>query len=630
MRIPLANSVFETAERDYVNECLETGWISSTGRFVRRFEELFSQKLGPGQALSMSNGTVAIHLALEAAGVAPGDEVIVPNLTFAASVSPIHHLRAVPVLAPTARDSWNMDPDAVEGLITERTRAIVVVHLYGVPADLGRIMPLAKRHGLLVIEDCAEAMGASVGGRHVGTYGDAGAFSFFGNKILTTGEGGMCLSSRPEVVDRMRLLRGHGMREGERYWHRAIGYNCRMTNLQAAIGLGQLERLDTLLAARNRIHAVYEEAFLGKEYFFRTTVPEGAAPVVWLESRVLAPEKSLERDRLIEDLASEGVETRPFFHPMGSLPAYRRFGEADRHSSFFSGHGFNLPTWVGLKDSEVREIARLTCRHIERQFRGHTGVTLAPRTPPGGEERPEVSVILPTYNERGNAVRIIERLQRQMASTGKDHEIIVMDDCSADGTVAEIRERFPDDPRIRITVREGKPRGLAASIREGLDAARGDTVIVMDSDFNHDPDITGAMVRMSGFYDLVSGSRFTTGGGMQSPMRWWCSLAFNLWLRIFLMLPTQDNLAGFFCISRKKLLELDLPFIFRGYGDYFLRLLYLSRLRGYSILEIPVWYRDRDYGVSKTPLFKTLMRYTMEAFRLRIYAWGRGRGEGGT
>jgi dolichol-phosphate mannosyltransferase len=230
----------------------------------------------------------------------------------------------------------------------------------------------------------------------------------------------------------------------------------------------------------------------------------------------------------------------------------------------------------------------------------------------------DVSIILPTFNEEGNIARIIKCLCEQMIGIQKKFEILVMDDNSVDGTVSEVNAAFENDERVKVIVREPQKRGLAFAIREGIEKSKGEYILVMDTDFNHDPEVTGKMVSISKYYDIVSGSRFTTGGGMDSSFRWWCSLMFNLWVRVLLALPTQDNLAGFYCIKKEKLEELDYDKIFRNYGDYFFRMLFLARNNQFTILEIPVWYRNRSHGVSKTPFLKTLLLYTSESLKLRI------------
>jgi len=623
IRIPVANPAVGPRETAYVLDCLETNWISSAGKYLGAFEKAFAERLGGGHAVAVGNGTVAIDLALAALGIGAGDEVIVPGFTFAGSVSPILRRGAVPILAPTARDLWNVDDEAIPALITPRTKAIIAVHLYGVPCEIARIAALCREHGLHLIEDCAESLGARLDGKFVGHFGDVATFSFFGNKVLTTGEGGMCLCRDAALAERVVLFRDHGMEPHLRYWHKVAGYNGRMTNLQAAVGLGQLESLDAILTRREEIHGLYQERLAGQPYLFPVTFPVGSQPVTWLESPVLAPGGGLDRDALARALRLLGIDSRPFFFPLNRTPAYSRFGRDDPHGDFFASHGLNLPTYPAMTDDEVREVADAFHRIAGEQWeKGARGTTVTLRVPDdtAGLVAPQVSIILPTYNEEGNAHRIVAELRTQMIHIGHSFEILIMDDNSVDRTVAEIDERFRHDPRVRPIVRTGN-RGLALSIRDGIGRARGEFVLVMDSDFNHDPAVTGQMASMAHYYDIVSGSRFTTGGGMQSKARWFFSLLFNLWIRLLLFLPTQDNLAGFYCIRRKKLEELDLDDIFRNYGDYFFRLLHQAQARKFSILEIPVWYRDRDYGVSKTPFVRTLLLYTREAIRLRLRAW---------
>lgn len=230
----------------------------------------------------------------------------------------------------------------------------------------------------------------------------------------------------------------------------------------------------------------------------------------------------------------------------------------------------------------------------------------------------DVSIVLPTYNEEGNIARIIKVLCDQMKSIDKKFEILIMDDNSSDGTIAEINSEFKKNDSIKVYLRKPSEKGLANSIKEGIQRSNGDLILVMDTDFNHDPAITGKMVNIAQYYDIVSGSRFTTGGGMDSSFRWWCSLMFNLWIRVLLSLPTQDNLAGFYCIHKNKLEQLDLDAIFKNYGDYFFRMLFQIKQLNFSILEIPVWYRNRSHGVSKTPFIGTLILYTKESLKLRF------------
>jgi len=617
IRFPVANPVLGPKEREYVRDAVDSNWVSSTGPFIDRFEKSFGETFGPGHAVAVSNGTIAIDLALEAVGVGPGDEVIVPNFTFVGSVSPIYRLHAIPVLAPTQEGGWNVDVKALEKLITAKTKAIVAVHLYGVPCDIRGIMSLAKRHGLKVIEDAAEALGAKVDGQMVGTFGDVGCFSFFGNKVLTTGEGGMCLARNEELASLIRLYRDHGMTRDKRYWHRVIGYNGRMTNLQAAVGLGQCESIHSIIEERKRIEKSYHGHFDVTPYFRKFESPEGVEPVCWLMSPVLEGDCNLDRDEILKDLRREGIDSRPFFYPCSQMPAFARFGLGDARSDDISAHGFNLPTYPALKDEEVSEISGVLLDILGRHY-DPEGKTRLPTLPEKeADAHVDVSVILPTLNEGEKVVEIITSLRQQMVSVSKEYEIIVMDDESTDNSMEEVQMAFSRDARVSVNIRKDRPSGLAFSIRDGIEMAKGDYILVMDCNFNHDPTVTGAMSRFTEHYDMVSGSRFTTGGGMASRWRWWISLFFNLFVRMILLLPTQDNLSGFFCIRRKTLLELDLGFIFQNSGDYFFRLIHEMNRREASILEIPVVYRERLIGSSKTSFLGTFWLYLKEVVKLK-------------
>ncbi len=365
-RFPVARPVFRGREREYVMDCLESGWVSSAGRYLMRFEESFARRHGGGYTVCVANGTVALDLALKALGIGPGDEVIVPNLTFAGSVSPIVRLHARPVLAPCSPGIWNLDANALEGLASPRTKAILVVHLYGVPCDMEAVMNFATERKLPVIEDCAEALCAEAGGKPVGTLGTVGCFSFYGNKVLTTGEGGMCWTRDSELAGRIRLYRDHGKLQREDYFHPVAGYNGRMTNMQAALGYGQFERLDEMLAARERVHASYARSFDATPYFQKPEVPPRTRPVTWLETRVLASNLKIERNEIVTALRAESIECRPFFYPVSDLPPYAAFGKATERDRYFSSRGFNLPTYESLSEEDAVFIASRVLHHIER------------------------------------------------------------------------------------------------------------------------------------------------------------------------------------------------------------------------------------------------------------------------
>jgi perosamine synthetase len=345
-------------EKAYVADCLESTWVSSTGRYIERFEAAFAEFCGIRHAMSCSNGTVALHLALLALDVGPGDEVIVPTLTFVATANAVRYCGARPVFVDAEPESWNLDPAAVEERITPRTKGIIVVHLFGHPVDMAAIRSIADRHGLFVVEDAAQAHGAECQGRRVGSFGDVATFSFFGNKIITTGEGGMVVTNRSDIADRVRLLKSHGMDPNRRYWFPVIGYNYRMTNVAAAIGLAQLEKVAWHLHRRAEVAKWYrEELRLARGLTWQIEQP-WARHVWWMFSVVLDEDVPVERDRVMAELRMRNIETRPIVIPIHSLPPYRGiagsgvFPVAER----LARRGINLPTWAKLSRDDVRYV----------------------------------------------------------------------------------------------------------------------------------------------------------------------------------------------------------------------------------------------------------------------------------
>lgn len=355
-RIHVAAPSMTGNERAYVLDCLDTNWISSNGKYIQMFEAAFAEFVGTKYAIATNNGTTALHLALTALGMGPGDEVIVPTVTYIASANAVRYCGATPVLADVTESTLCIDPDVIEALITERTKAIMPVHLYGQPASMGPITALAARYGLHVVEDAAEAHGAGVDGRSVGTLGDCGVFSFFGNKILTTGEGGMVTTDDPDLAQRLRLFRGQGMSPDRRYWFEVVGYNYRMTNIQAAIGLGQIEHVDRIIAARDDLGRRYDAALAPLDDVLRRPLTEaGTRPVVWMYTVFLRSGGEAERDHVMAVLDEAGIETRPVFYPMHILPPYaedRGFPVADT----WAGRGINLPTHLEITDDDVARI----------------------------------------------------------------------------------------------------------------------------------------------------------------------------------------------------------------------------------------------------------------------------------
>lgn len=361
--IPVSAPTLVGNESRYVMDCLQSTWISSTGKYIDQFEEAFAEFCGVRHAISCSNGTTSLHLALLALGLQPGDEVIVPTLTFVASANAVVYCGGTPVLVDVEPGTWNIDPAQIEARITSRTRGIIAVHLAGHPADMEAIQAIARRHNLFVLEDAAQAHGAEVSGRRVGSIGEIGSFSFFGNKIISTGEGGMLTTNDDALARKVRLLKNHGMDPQRRYWHPVVGYNYRMTNIQAAIGLAQVERIDWHLERRKEVAGWYREALEGVEGLTWQDEKPWARHVWWMFTVLVGEEFGLSRDALSERFRAIGVETRRVVYPMHQLPPYQANGAgstfpvADR----ISERGLHLPSWAGVTRQDVRKICDVLC-----------------------------------------------------------------------------------------------------------------------------------------------------------------------------------------------------------------------------------------------------------------------------
>ena len=363
LRIPIYQPDLGGKEKAYVNQCLDSTWISSKGEFIERFQAGFASYIGAPHALAASNGTVALHLALATLGLGAGDEVIVPSLTYFAPVNAIRYVGATPVFADAAPVTWQVSVADVAARITPRTRAIIAVHLYGQACDMLALAALANAHGLLLIEDCAEALGTRIGGRHVGSFGDIATFSFFGNKTITTGEGGMVVA-RGAAHQKLALkLRGQGLADDREYWHDVVGFNFRMTNICAAIGLAQLERADEFLAQKRALAEAYARQLQGLPLELHAEVA-GTTHSFWMCS--LLTEQPSQRDPLRRALRDHGIETRPVFHPVHTMPMYAQ-GQAGLAVSVDLGaRGINLPSWPGLGEAGVQTV----CTAIRAHFQG--------------------------------------------------------------------------------------------------------------------------------------------------------------------------------------------------------------------------------------------------------------------
>ncbi|HLZ30438.1 MAG TPA: DegT/DnrJ/EryC1/StrS family aminotransferase [Chloroflexota bacterium] len=366
--IPVAEPILGQREREYVLECLDTGWISGSGRFVDEFEREFARFCGVRHAISVANGTVALHVVLVALGIGPGDEVIVPDFTYIASANAVTYCGARVVLADVTPDTWCLDLKDAARKVTPATRAVIAVHMYGHPVDMDRLDELAVRHKLHVVEDAAEAHGAEYKSRRVGGLGGVGTFSFYGNKIITTGEGGMITTNSDDLAARIRMLKGQGMDPKRRYWFPVVGFNYRMTNVQAAIGLAQLERVDWFIARRREVAAAYRHHLTGAGLVLPHQ-EEWARSVFWLYG-VCVPE-GVDRDLVMHDMALAGIETRPFFVPMHASPPYLETdGDVDYPVSAALGRsGVSLPSSATLTDEHVGIISRVLRESVARQLK---------------------------------------------------------------------------------------------------------------------------------------------------------------------------------------------------------------------------------------------------------------------
>lgn len=357
--IPVASAVLNGNEKKYVMDCLDTSWISSNGKYIEEFESQFSQMCKVQHAISCSNGTVALHLALLAHNIGPNDEIIIPTLTYIATANSVHYCGARPVFVDSDSETWNINPHLIEERITPNTKGIVVVHLYGHPVDMDPILKIAKKHDLFVIEDAAEAHGALYKNKIVGSLGDCGTFSFYGNKIITTGEGGMVVTNNRNLANTIRTLKGQGVDPNRRYWHPIIGYNYRMTNIEAAIGLGQLEKIDWHLQRRREVAEVYNK-YLKKlqDYIQLPIEKKWAKHAFWMYSILLKDNVKISRDEFMSLLQQGGIETRPVFYPMHILPPYKELEPHYPIAEKIAARGLNLPTHGNLTEKDIIFIAK--------------------------------------------------------------------------------------------------------------------------------------------------------------------------------------------------------------------------------------------------------------------------------
>jgi perosamine synthetase len=361
--IPVNRPLFDGNERKYLNECIETGWISSEGPFVNEFEVRFAKLMGCTHGIAVCNGSVALEVALAALRIGPDDEVILPTFTIISCASAIVRAGATPVVDDCQPDTWNLDPDLIASKITSRTKAIMVVHIYGLPVDMDPVIDLARRHGLFVIEDAAEQHGQTYKGRKVGSLGDVATVSFYPNKPVTTGEGGMVLTNDETLARRARSLRNLCFDRERRFIHDELGWNFRMSNLQAAVGVAQLERIDTILAKKRLIGAWYQQRLRGRlDLQLPLERTNYADNNYWVFGVVLNERNSCDAVVAMTRLKSKGIETRHFFWPIHEQPVFRNRGwfrnERCPNAEGIARRGFYLPSGIGLNEDEVDSSVR--------------------------------------------------------------------------------------------------------------------------------------------------------------------------------------------------------------------------------------------------------------------------------
>lgn len=361
MKIPLAQPDLSELEKEYVLDAVQSTWISSTGKYVTQFEEKFAEICGTRTSIAVCNGTVALHLALMALDVRPGDEVLVPSLTYIATANAVRYVGAEPVFVDVDANTWCLDPTLLEDKITRRTKGIIAVHLYGHPADMDAINYLAGVHGLWVVEDAAESHTALYKGRPTGSLSPIACFSFYGNKIFTSGEGGAITLSDPHLELRARTLRGQGVDPRRRYFFPVTGYNFRLTNLACALLCAQLERRDELINRRRHIYSVYQELLEDIPGIQFQPVADWAVPAPWLFNVLICEEVfGKSRDELMAILEEQGIETRPFFIPLHTLPPFREESRKRREhlpiTMSLARSGINLPTYTQMTDDDIGRV----------------------------------------------------------------------------------------------------------------------------------------------------------------------------------------------------------------------------------------------------------------------------------
>lgn len=364
--IPLCIPEIRGNEWKYVKECLDTNWVSSVGSYVNKFEEEFAKYVSIKKAVVTMNGTAALELALRTLGIGEGDEVIVSSLTFISPINTIKYVGAKPVFVDVCRDTYVMDAEKIEKLITPNTKAILPVHIYGHPVDMDKIMKVAKKYNLYVIEDATESLGSLYKNKATGTIGHIGCFSFNGNKLITTGAGGMLVTNDEDLGERAKFLSNQTkvVIENKAFYHPEVGYNFRMPNLLAAMGCAQLENIDEYIKIKKEHAKLYNELLKEAKGISIPIEKEWANNVFWLYSILVEDEYGISRDELVKNLKENGIESRPFFMPVHNMPPYKacKHGEMAITEELYT-RGVNLPSSIGLKKEEISLICEIIKDH---------------------------------------------------------------------------------------------------------------------------------------------------------------------------------------------------------------------------------------------------------------------------
>lgn len=366
--IPVNEPLLAGNEMKYLLECIETGWISSEGPFIKEFEQKFAARVGRKHGIAVTNGTAALDAAVDALGIGQGDEVIMPTFTIISCITQIVRCGAIPVLVDSDPLTWNMDVTQIEAKITSRTKAIMVVHIYGLPVDMDPVLDIAQRYGLKIIEDAAEVHGQTYRGQPCGSFGDISTFSFYPNKHITTGEGGMIVTDDDELAETCRSLRNLYFQPQKRFVHERLGWNLRMTNMQAALGLAQLEQLDKFVARKRamgeRYTALLKDLPLVQLPLAHTDYADN---IYWVYGLVLDDAIGYDAEEVMKRLAAKGIGTRPFFYPMHQQPVLKRMGlfggEHYPVAERLSRQGFYIPSGMVLNDAQI-ECCAVTVREV--------------------------------------------------------------------------------------------------------------------------------------------------------------------------------------------------------------------------------------------------------------------------